>query len=66
MLHYASGNYDVSEQYPIYDANSLFADVGGYLGLLLGQGRTSLTIFVICGSITLSGATLIPRNNETV
>jgi hypothetical protein len=45
MLHYASGNYDVTQQYLIYDHDSLFADVGGYLGLLLGQGRTSLTIF---------------------
>ncbi len=29
-------------QYVIYDTNSLIADVGGYLGLLLGHSMLSL------------------------
>lgn len=32
-----SGSYDVKEQYVVYDFSSLVADIGGYLGLLLGQ-----------------------------
>ena len=31
-----SGNYEMKEQYFIYDGNALIADIGGYLGLLLG------------------------------
>ncbi len=34
---FKSGSYDVKEQYVIYDENSMFADIGGYLGLLLGD-----------------------------
>ena len=31
------GRYEEMEEYLIYDFNSFIADVGGYLGLLLGQ-----------------------------
>ena len=33
---------NLSTQYKIYDMNSLIADVGGYLGLLLGHSLLSL------------------------
>ena len=33
----AKGRYQEMEEYLIYDFNSFIADVGGYLGLLLGQ-----------------------------
>ena len=35
-LSYSHGEYDLTEEYYIYDYVSFFADVGGYLGLLLG------------------------------
>ena len=31
-----SGSYDEKKQYYIYDVSSFIADVGGYMGLLLG------------------------------
>ena len=40
-----SGNYEMKEQYFIYDGNTLIADIGGYLSLLLG-----LSIFSIFNS----------------
>ena len=41
-----SGQYEVRDQYRIYDEGSFVADVGGYLGLLLGH-----SIFSMLGSI---------------
>ena len=32
----SSGEYEKKEHYFIYDGNTLIADIGGYLGLLLG------------------------------
>jgi hypothetical protein len=37
-----SGRYIEKKQYLIYDNNSLIADIGGYLGLLLGYSILSL------------------------
>ena len=37
-----SGGFDVREQYVVYDFNSFVADVGGFLGLLLGHSAFSL------------------------
>ena len=34
---YHDGSFDVREEYLVYDISSLMADVGGYLGLLVGQ-----------------------------
>ena len=36
------GTYEEQEQYVIYDMNSFIADVGGYMGLLLGCSLLSL------------------------
>ena len=36
------GYYVEEEQYVIYDVNSFIADVGGYMGLLLGSSLLSL------------------------
>ena len=35
-------SYEEREQYVIYDTNSFVADVGGYMGLLLGCSLMSL------------------------
>ena len=42
VLGYANGRYEVKEHYFLYDMNSFIADVGGYLGLLLGCSFLSL------------------------
>ncbi len=44
-LYFKSGKYEVKEQFFVYDQNSFIADVGGYLGLLLGQSMFS----IFCG-----------------
>ena len=38
----AEEEYDIREEYYIYDENSFIADVGGFLGLLLGQSILGL------------------------
>ena len=35
-MYFINGQYDEREHYIIYDYNSFIADVGGYMGLLLG------------------------------
>ena len=44
ILHFVfeHGRYSVKEQYYIYDMDSLIADIGGYMGLLLGQSLLGL------------------------
>ena len=32
----SAGNYELKEQYVIYDGNVFLGDIGGYFGLLLG------------------------------
>merc|ERR1711879_731855 len=41
-MYYVHNRYDVKEQYVVYDSADLFADVGGYLGLLLGYSLLSI------------------------
>jgi hypothetical protein len=41
-LYFTSGRYNEKKQYLIYDSNSLIADIGGYLGLLLGSSLLSM------------------------
>jgi hypothetical protein len=38
---YPGGRYNYKEFYYTYDATSFFADLGGYLGLLLGHSMLS-------------------------
>ena len=47
----SSGEYEKKEHYFIYDGNTLIADMGGYLGLLLG-----FSIFSIFKSVMESAA----------
>ncbi len=39
---YPNAKYEIKEQYFVYDHNSFIADVGGYLGLLLGHSLFSI------------------------
>ena len=39
---YPRGEYDLVEEYYIYNWGSFIADVGGYLGLLLGSSALSM------------------------
>ena len=41
-LYYVNGRYEEKKQYLIYDYNSMIADIGGYMGLLLGYSLLSL------------------------
>ena len=41
-LEYPRGEYDLVEEYYIYNWGSFIADVGGYLGLLLGYSLLSM------------------------
>ena len=42
-----SDNFEEKTQYVIYDLNSLIADIGGYLGLLLGHSIYSIIYRVV-------------------
>ena len=41
-LQYEDGSYKLTEEYEDYDMSSFIADVGGYLGLLLGHSVLSI------------------------
>ena len=41
-LKYPYGEYEVTEEYFLYDMDSFIPDVGGYLGLLLGYSLLSM------------------------
>ena len=41
-MYFINGQYDEREQYVIYDYNSFIADVGGYMGLLLGMSMQGM------------------------
>ena len=39
---FEDGSYSVGEEYIVYDTSNFIADVGGYLGLLVGQSILGL------------------------
>ncbi len=45
--YYANPRHDIWTQYVTYDYDSFIADVGGYLGLLLGHSMFSLFGFLL-------------------
>ena len=42
QLTYPHGEYEVTEEYYVYDMDSFIPDVGGYMGLLLGYSLLSM------------------------
>ena len=42
VFEYGDGMYDLNEEYLVYDHNNFIADIGGYLGLLLGHSILSV------------------------
>ena len=42
FIHFLNGRYEEKEQYIIYDSNTMIADIGGYMGLLLGYSLLSI------------------------
>ena len=46
---YMNSDYIVRQEYLTYDINSLIADVGGYLGLLLGYSVLSIYQWLVGG-----------------
>ncbi len=51
---YSNTDYVVRKEYLTYDENSLIADVGGYLGLLLGHSILNIFDVLVhaCGYLT--------------
>ena len=41
-FQYRDGKYNRNEEYLVYDFNNFIADIGGYLGLLLGHSILSV------------------------
>ena len=46
VFQFEDGTYDVREEYIVYDTSNFIADVGGYLGLLMGH--SILSIYYLC------------------
>ena len=42
IFEYRDGMYNLNEEYLVYDFNNMVADIGGYLGLLLGHSMFSV------------------------
>ena len=42
FFEFEGGSYDVREEYIVYDTSNFIADVGGYLGLLMGHSILSI------------------------
>ena len=58
MFRIARSKHEVREHYRIYDRNSFIADIGGYLGLLLGHSLFGIYCAVkdyICAGVTKVG-----------
>ena len=72
QLFFADGSYEVKEQYRLYDSNNFFADVGGFLGLLLGcsifslyKGLTDLVVrfnSAVCRNGIAKWLSIVKRN----
>ncbi len=41
-FQFTTGKHELKEQYVLYDFNAFIADIGGYLGLLLGHSLLSI------------------------
>ena len=55
----SSGEYEKKEHYFIYDGNTLIADIGGYLGLLLGFSIYSIFKSVMESTALVSAVGLL-------
>ena len=42
LFSFRDGQYNLHEEYHVYDWGSLIADIGGYMGLLLGHSFLSM------------------------
>ena len=42
VFHYRDGMYNIDREYYVYDTSNFLADIGGYLGLLLGHSILSI------------------------
>ena len=54
-LKFVSGRHEVRSQYVLYDLNAFIADVGGFLGLLLGH-----SLYSIIREITALSKSVLP------
>ena len=56
VFYFMDGGFEVKEEYYIYDSTSFLADIGGYMGLLLGYSWLSLYLMIAEWISTVSGA----------
>ena len=61
-----AGNYELKEQYPIYDGNVFLADIGGYFGLLLGFSLFDVLRYLIDNSEGIIKRLLRGRQTEAL
>ena len=59
---FPSAYYQVKEEYAVYNFDSFIADVGGYMGLLLGQSIFS----IVCSFWDISSHFKIPKKKDTL
>ena len=64
VLEFCKSTYLIFTQYLVYDWNSFIADVGGYLGLLLGQSCLGMYHLIVTPSNWDILQKYIPRNNK--
>ena len=72
-LQFEDGSYHTTEEYIIYDTDSFIADIGGYLGLLLGHSILSIYSTLVgmldksktCQTNPCCGNMKVPRNKKT-
>ena len=50
-FQFEDGSYEVEEEYIVYDTSNFIADVGGYLGLLMGQ--SILRFYYFCTGLKI-------------
>ena len=55
----------MKEQYFIYDENALIADIGGYLGLLLGHSILSIFQTLVAGILRAANSLRLSKKRKT-
>ena len=63
VFYIPHGRYLVKEQYYLHDGNSFIAEVGGYLGLLLGHSALGL-VYMLVGRCAARKKAAVSQQDE--